>query len=76
MNKKYIIKRPARTDSAAWHAIEGTLMVYGNLTRFEDREYVWKKTSDRKTSEIVKGLDIEIRNFRKSDEEVYGEKPQ
>jgi len=71
-NTKYIIKRPERTDSASWHAIEGTLMVYGNLTRYEGREYVWEKTSDRKTSEIVKGLDIEIRLFKKSDEEIYG----
>lgn len=74
MNTKYVIKRPERTDRALWHHIEGTLMIHGNLTRFEDREYVWEKTSDRKTYEIVKGLDIEIRAFKKSDEETYGMK--
>lgn len=69
---KYVVKNISDSNYA-WHNIEETLMLFGNLTRFEDREYVWEKTSDRKTSEIIKGLDIEIRLFKKSDEDTYGE---
>jgi len=73
MTTLYVVKRTSKTDpDYTWRNIETALQISGNITRFEDREYIWEKTSDRKTSEILKGLEVEYRLFRKSDEEKYG----